>query len=175
MYPGPRLNVNVGSSPKAVKNSFVDNLFVNIMPSKPEGINGSAWIRDFPELSKALRQCAGLRKQFMPYFTDGQLIGDCVLSKPCTGARVNAYVLGNRALMIVLNTGSDARAIHFTCDFQRWLKSPSGRYEVKSYDDNGKVLNVDEIPDGKWRASTRTLKPLGMELYEVSLTSIANL
>ena len=47
--------MNVDSSPKAVKYCFVDNLFVNIMPSKPEGINGSAWIRNFPELSKALR------------------------------------------------------------------------------------------------------------------------
>jgi len=110
--------VNVDSSPKAVKYCFVDNLFVNIMPSKPEGINGSAWIRNFPELSKALRQCAGLRKQFMPYFTDGQLIGDCILSKPCTSARVNAYVLDEGAMIIVLNTGSDTQVIHFTCDFR---------------------------------------------------------
>ena len=172
VYPGPRLNVNVDSSPKAVKYCFVDNLFVNIMPSKPEGINGSAWIRNFPELSKALRQCAGLRKQFMPYFTDGQLIGDCILSKPCTIARINAYVLGEGAMIIVLNTGSDTQVIHFTCDFQRWIKSPSGCYEIKSYDDNGKALNVDESSDQKWRASTRRLQPLGMELYEISLKSL---
>jgi hypothetical protein len=38
-------------------------------------MNGTARIEDYPELGRALKQCAKLRAAFIDYFTDGVFIG----------------------------------------------------------------------------------------------------
>lgn len=50
---------------------------LNVWPAKPDHINGSERIANVAELSGTPKICAGLRKQFLPYFTDGVLIGNC--------------------------------------------------------------------------------------------------
>ena len=105
-----RLQENIDSDPLYLKYSFISNAMVNIYPSLPENINGSAMIKDVPALSKALRQCGGLRKKFMKYFADGKPLGDCVLSCDCEDARVMAYELeGNVLLLAVKYHDDDAR------------------------------------------------------------------
>ena len=85
----------------------MDNLFLNVWPSKPDGINGSERIANVPELSHTLKTCAALRKQFLPYFTEGVLIGNCLLARSrAPGVRLSAYVLPDRVLAIVLNQGA---------------------------------------------------------------------
>ncbi len=97
-YPTPRFNVNVGASPKTVKRLFMDHLFMNVMPSKPEGINGSARIAEYPELSQALKTCASLHEQYRSYLEQGIPVGDCVLSEPvCRRARQRLRSAGWRA------------------------------------------------------------------------------
>ena len=56
-FPAPRANYNIEHSPAEVKKCFADNVYMNIFPSRPESINGSAYIAAFPEFSKALKQC----------------------------------------------------------------------------------------------------------------------
>jgi hypothetical protein len=129
-YPAPRLNCNVDRSAVDVRYCFIDNCYVNVMPSEPESVNGSSWINNYPELSKTLKQCARLRRQFIDYFVNGRLVGDCVLRRSCAGARVNAYLLADRAMVIVMNQ-SRRRPVAFSYDLAPWLTPVAERYEVE--------------------------------------------
>ena len=93
VFPTPRINLNIDASPAEVKEGFALNRYLNVQPRKPNGADGTDLIAHHPELSRALKQCARLRAQFLSYFTDGTLIGECILSKPCPEALVAAYVL----------------------------------------------------------------------------------
>ena len=166
-YDAPRFNVNVGASPNAVKRLFMDHLFLNVLPSKPEGINGSARIADYPELSAALKICAKLHRQFRPAFEDGLLVGDCVLSEPCDEARINAYVLPDSVLIIALNTGGAPRAVSLACNLAPWLDSASGRYAVTPYNEAGQAAASRTEASPAWTERTPTLQPNELALYEV--------
>ena len=119
-FPAPRRNVNINRSVREARFAFMDNLILNVWPSKPDGINGSERIANVPELSRTLKTCAGLRKQFLPYFTDGVLIGNCLLREVSPGVRLSAYVLPDRVLAIVLNQGAEA-ALSFGYDLEPWV------------------------------------------------------
>ncbi len=70
LLPAPRININIDRSVAEVKCGFADNLYLNVWPRKPDGINGSDYISNHPALSKSLKQCARLRKQFLNYFVE---------------------------------------------------------------------------------------------------------
>lgn len=167
VFPAPRINCCVSYSPLVVKQAFADNLYLNVFPRKKESANASDWISNYPDLSKALKQCAGLRKQFLPYFLDGTLIGDCILSQPCPASHITAYALPDRALLILLNNGG-SRQVEFECDLGPWVKSSSGRYEAKSYDEDGKLLDTAKIDGAAWKGKTPILENAQMVVYEVS-------
>lgn len=166
VFPAPRINSCITFSPLAVKQAFADNLYLNISPRKKESANGSDWIANYPELSKALKQCAGLRKTFLRFFLDGTLIGDCILSKPSPAAHITAYVLHDRAIVILINTGG-SRQVDFECDLGPWVKSKSGRYEAKSYGEDGKLLDTVKI-GGAWKGKTPLLENAQMVVYELT-------
>ena len=140
----PRINLNVDASPADVKWGFALNRYLNVQPRKPDGANGTDWIANHPELSQALKQCARLRATFLPYFTEGTLIGECILSQPCPEALVAAYILPGKVLVIVVNTSDKARAFDLACDPQPWIPSASGNYELKHYDGNGAIRTKSE-------------------------------
>ena len=166
VFPAPRVNCCITYDPFSVKQAFADSIYLNIFPRKKESVNGSDRIASHPDLSKALKQCAGLRKQFLPYFLDGTLIGDCILSQPCPAAHITAYALPDRALLILINAGG-SRQVDFECDLGPWVKSSSGRYEAKSYGEDGKLLDTAKI-DGAWKGKTPMLENAQMVVYEVS-------
>jgi len=168
-YPTPRFNVNVGTSPRAVKQLFADHLFLNVLPSRPEGINGSARISDYPELAQALKMCANLHEKFQTHLEEGLLVGDNLLSQPCPEARVNGYLLPGKALVLVLNTGSKPRSISFTLDMTPWLSSASWRYVVTTYDEVGKVRASRTHSKGRWKETTPLLAPNELAILEVAL------
>ena len=97
-----RPNITIDNSPLAVKNCFMDNIFMNIFPSKPGGVNGSAYIHEYPELSKTLKQAAKHRKNLLEYFTEGTILGDCILARGAPGAKVTAHECKGRYLIFVL-------------------------------------------------------------------------
>ncbi len=165
-YPAPRLNVNIDRSPRDVRLGFMDNLYLNLMPSKPGGTNGSGLIVSYPALGRALKQCARLREQFLRYFTEGTLIGDCLLSQEGADAHVSAYVLSGKSLLIVLNEG-DERPIPLACDLAQWIESASGKYEARCYDMDGKPLGVEPIERPDWRTETPRLGRYELVLYEI--------
>jgi hypothetical protein len=170
----PRLNPNIDRSPRDVKLCFMDNLYMDIMPTAPDGPNGSAKISDYPVMSRALQQCARLRKQFLSYFFDGKLIGDCLLSKPVPGsAHVTAYVKPDRALLIVMNSGNwkvdsivSPQTFSLNCDLAHWVPSPAKQYEVSSYDLDGELLEKGQMNGTTWQTETSTLDKYGLVLYE---------
>ncbi|MCC6445532.1 MAG: hypothetical protein IT210_19005 [Armatimonadetes bacterium] len=164
VYPAPRLNYCIDSSPLAVKKAFSDNLYLCIMPRKPESANGSDSIASHPAFSKALKQCAALRKRFLPFFTEGTLIGECLLSEPCR-AHVSAYVLPDRALMILVNTGP-AGLVRFSADLRPWLKSDKGQYRVSVFDEDGSVVETAASIEGIWRGRAGRLAAGEMRLFE---------
>ena len=85
----------------------MDNLYLNLMPSKPEGTNGSGLIASYPGLGRALKQCVRLREKFLRYFTEGTLIGDCLLSEENAGIHVAESVLPGKWPLIVFNHGDE--------------------------------------------------------------------
>ena len=124
-FPAPRPNVNINRSEADARFAFMDNLMLNVLPSKPDGINGSARIADAPGLSRTLKTCAALRQQFLPYFTNGVFIGNCLLTDTAPGVRLSAYVLPDRVLAIMLNQGAEG-ARSFRYDLTPWLPVQSG-------------------------------------------------
>jgi hypothetical protein len=148
------------------KYCFADNLYLNVMPRKKESINGSDYIANHQELSDALKQCARLKKQFLDYFLDGTLVGNCILSQECAGAHIAAYVLPDRVLMILVNQGGK-QSIGFDCDLAPWIPSKSGGYTAKSYDGNGAPTSTTDIK-ALWHGETRILEPQEMVIYEFS-------
>jgi hypothetical protein len=164
VYPAPRLNYCIDSSPLAVKRAFADNLYLCVMPRKPECPNGSDWIANYPSFSKALKQCAALRRRFLRYFTDGVQIGECVLTEPCA-AQVTAYVLPDRLLMILVNAGP-AGSLRFDCNLAPWLKQISGRCRATVIGEDGKPTRAVSVIGGVWHGQTGRLAAGEMRLVE---------
>lgn len=152
VFPAPRINYCISSDPGAAKQAFMDNRYLNIFPRKPGSVNGSGWIKDHAEFSKTLKQCAKLRGQFLDYFTSGTLIGDCILTEPCPGARVRAYVLGGKLLVLVMNEGAEGRPV------LKWNPAPwiegQGGLTTTVHDMDGNVKSTEDVP--------RTAGQLGM-------------
>lgn len=162
---GPRINLNIDRSVSEAKVGFADNLYLNVYPRKPDGVNGSDYISNHPELSTALKQCARLRKQFLNYFVNGTFIADCLLSKDCPHAHVSAYTLPKSMLVIVINKGNE-KEITFESEIKPWLKSPTGRYKIKEYFD-GSLIKITVIGKSKWTQKTHAMKNMDICMYEV--------
>lgn len=165
-FPSPRMNYNINRNVEHIKYAFMDNSYLNIMPSKPDDANGTAWIKDEAGLSRVLKQCASLRRQFLKYFTDGTLIAECLLKEPSRGTHVNAYVLSDRVLLIIMNTRNESRRIDFKVDLEPWLRSAAAKYEVKSYDQYGKNLNAHTINGYEWTGKTSVLGNYDLQIFE---------
>ena len=121
-----------------------------------------------PALSQALRQCAKLRARFLSWFVDGTFIGDCILTEPCPEAVVAAYVLPDKALILVLNTAVETRPVTIACDLAPWLPPAVGGYRVQRYDGEGTPAASSTLPSGKERMTVGPLEHLGIALLEAS-------
>lgn len=165
-FTSPRINININRSVEAVKLGFMGNLYLNVWPGKPDSINGSDWIGSYPELSKALKQCARLRRQFLRYFVEGTFVGDGVLRQRTDGVHVAAYVRPDSLLVIALNRGQQ-RQLSLDCDLPAWL--PSGEYQVRtSLEGDGYAREAVKIAGSR----LETPEPLGrteLALFEVGV------
>jgi hypothetical protein len=96
---------------------------------------------------------------------NGTFIGDCLLSNDCADAHVSAYTLPKSMLVIVVNKGPK-KEINFQGNIQPWLKSATGRYKIKEYDD-GMLIKTTVINTSQWNVKDLAMKNLGISLYEV--------
>ena len=165
-FPAPRPNANINRSEADARFAFMDNLMLNVWPSTPDGINGSARIADVPGLSRTLKTCAGLRQRFLSYFTNGVLIGHCLLTEPARDLRLSAYVLPGRVLAIVLNQGAEG-ARTFRYDLAPWMAAPSD-VRVRNTDEGGRSARARAAP-AAGAITTPKLKHLEMTVYEFAL------
>src|SRR5438067_12240988 len=51
VFPAPRVNCVITASVLNAKKAFADNLYLNLFPRKAESINGSDYLKNWPELS----------------------------------------------------------------------------------------------------------------------------
>ncbi len=161
----PRLNCNIEDSPIEVRKCFAEDLYLNIMPSKPDEPNGTAWIRERPALAAALKQVVSLRRQFLPYFVNGTFIGDSVLSAPVSFF-VRGYQLAKSLLIIVLNTSDKPEYVTVQTDPALWLP-PAHLFEIKSYDFDGRLFRSQLKSGPRLTMSSRLLHPSELAIFEV--------
>jgi len=166
-FTAPRLNPNIDISSADAKYCFMDNLYMNVMPRREGSTNGSAYIVEYPELSKALKRCAALRKQFLPYFLNGELVGYCFLAQDCPEAHFNAYILPGRILIIALKE-EKAGALKMNIDLGPWLKSNSGSYAVKTYSEDGKVVSESVLTGSKGTINSTKLSKNELAIFEIT-------
>jgi hypothetical protein len=167
-FGAPRRNVNINTSVENVKLGFMENLYLNVMPRRPDSINGSDYVGSHKELSAALKACARLRRQFLPYFVEGTLIGECILTEPVAGARVAAYVLPDRVLVIVLNPMQAPLSPVLPCDLEAWLPGGARGCTVEVFDETGRAVGKSRISAPVRLSPATALKPMGMVLFELS-------
>lgn len=97
-----------------------------------------ALIAEYPELSRAVKQCAALREAYLPYFLDGKIVGDCVLAEDCAGAYVTGYVLADSVLVFAVKHTEEDAVLH-------WNLEPftgAGAYEVAIYDEDNQPVST---------------------------------
>ena len=124
-----RPNMNVDSSTRHLKYIFMDDLMANIYPSRPGQLNGSALIADYPGFSATLKDLTALRRAYLPYFADGEMLGDCVLSEDCAQARVTGYrYAGSAAVFAVKEDDGDAV---LKCDLTPFIGKKAVRVTVR--------------------------------------------
>ena len=162
----PRINVNITYDTLDAKKCFLDNIFINIFPRRANDINGSAYIKELPKLSQALKKMANIKKDFLPYFTQGRYISNCICYKTPTDSYVSAYILNDKALVMVLNTGSEENKT-IECDFACWI-GESNNYIIKAYDENCQLLKVGEFVSGKHIIKTPKLSQEEIIIYEIT-------
>jgi hypothetical protein len=132
----PRVNYNIESSPLAVKKGLADGAYLNFLLRKPDGENGSAILSEKPALSPVVKQAAARRKQFLPFFTEGFPIGDCILAER-SPLFVRSHLHNNRALIVVLNDGNSPRPLDLSLNLPLWLTGDA--HSVSRYDANGRL------------------------------------
>ncbi len=154
-----RPQINVDSNAVAAKYCFMDNVMMNVYPSKPDNVNGSALIAEYPELSKAVKQCAKLRKIYLDYFLNAKNVGDCVLAKDAVGARVTGYVKEDRALLYaVKHNDADAVLVPDLAPFMT-----AGTLELTVRDADNRLVKTVTLKNGE----PLTLEGASGELFAV--------
>jgi hypothetical protein len=160
------VNSCINSSPLAVKKVFADNLYLNIMPRRKESANATDWINNYPEMSRALKQCAARRRQFLPYFTQGTFIGGCLLAEPCPGTHMAGYVLPDGLLLVLINEGAP-RKIPFAADPGAWL-AKGGGWRIRAWSADGKRLSESKLRGTAWHTQTPMMAAGEMMFYEIT-------
>jgi hypothetical protein len=140
-------------------------LFLNVMPSKEDEPNGTSLISERPRLARALKDVAAMHKQFLPYFVEGNALGESVLGQT-TKAFVRAYRLRDRLLVLVLNDSAEPQHVAFRSDLSLWLPKSSD-FEVKYFDEQGKLLRDSSVVGASWLAVTDVLQPEAISAFEV--------
>jgi hypothetical protein len=148
-----------------VKKAFADNLYMNIMPRKAGSTNGSDYISSYPDMGKALKQCAALKKQFLPYFLDGNLLGDCLLSKPVADAHVCAYALPDKAILVLINTSPTPKSIELDVNLAPWMNPLTDKYRIRHYNEDGGLVSEAMVPKN-WHGKSKILQPNELEVIE---------
>ena len=64
-----------------------------------------------------------------------------------------------------MNDAADG-SVEFKANLAPWLKSPSGSYEIKAYDADGKLLDTRMTP-ASWEQKTPSVKGTELAVFEI--------
>ena len=146
---------------------MADGTYINFLLRKPDGENGSAILSEKPELSRAVKQVAARRRQFLPFFTDGTPIGDGILADPGP-VFVRAHIWGNRALVVLVNEAGAPVMTDLNLNPALWL--PEGKHRLRRFAADGRSTDEAEIGVKKGHPSFvkgRKLAPGEMEYITI--------
>lgn len=174
----PRPNCNIEDSPRIVKAGAIDNMFLNVMPRKPDQPNGTALISDKPALSAAVREVAKMRAAYLDFFAEGTLLGESVLTEPAP-AFVRAYHLAGKPgtgwndwrhrdhlLIFVMNNQAGPARIDLSTQLDLWLP-PARTYTLQLLSSTGALAETWTHETPALRLTTRELAPLEIAVYDI--------
>ncbi|MEO7236839.1 MAG: hypothetical protein ABIW80_15890, partial [Lapillicoccus sp.] len=132
VFPHFRLNANVGAHPRGPVVAFMEDALLNLMPGglKTERLS------DHPQLVELIRGLNRLRRQFMPFFTEGRyrhLEGSRV-----TGGDARVYTHDDDVIVIATNASDDAADVRVRVDL-RALGAAGDTWAVSAHDLSGAV------------------------------------
>ncbi len=169
----PRINVNNSGDAKKAKNTFIVNNLVNAMPRKLEhpsgniyatGLNGNDWMKNHPDLGTALKHLKAIKEKWMPYFTEGTFISDCLQTRPSSWVSMGAYVYDDSVVMPVMNNRDDARVLELYYDLVPWI-GEAGSYTMEVYDETLNLIDTQTLQPGEFKVTTPELKSADMLIY----------
>lgn len=137
-----RPNMNVDSTPEYVKFIFMDNLMMNVYPSRPEEYNGGALIAEYPEFSEAVKTCASLRRAYLNYFVDGVMVSDCPLREDCEG-RLTGYHLEEKGKLLLIAYKAGENDAVYKLDLSEFLEGDCHPYTVKN--ESGQLISEGSV------------------------------
>jgi len=157
-----RPNINIDNSPLHAKYSFMDNMIMNVIPSKVEDVNGSAYIYEYPELSATLKALAALRERFLSYFVEGDILGDCILANESVDARVTAFEYNGSVVIFAIKLTDDD--IELDIDLEPFVGT--NERSLTLYDINGRVVSSYAVENAKLKI---TVKGAAEDLYAIEI------
>lgn len=163
VFPDFRLNANVNEHPRSAILAFVEGAFLNVMPRSMEGR-----LSECPRLVFTLKQLAKLRRQFLPYFTEGQFHFMEGLETSRCLARL--YTHDQRVLVLITNPTDTTVSATITLDLSL-LSFPAAKRRIGLFNLKGKETHVTQSGARRIRKSLR-LKPDELQLLEITPASL---
>jgi len=124
-------------TPREVRLAFMDNRDSEIFSGKFGCCS--------TEAGMSLELCGNLRKQFLPYFTDGRFIGDRIFKSPSPDAHVSAYALPNKVLIFVMNDSGRENSFSFVFDHSSWIQRKVVAYNLSVFKEDGTDFTAPRV------------------------------
>ncbi|MBP9913749.1 MAG: hypothetical protein KBF26_10125 [Opitutaceae bacterium] len=126
VWRAPRLNLNVEDDRVRILKGFADNFYLNFLVRRPNGVWGSSEFSAHPAVTQLIGRLAKLRRRFLGFFTDGDLLGDGLVQEEIADLHTSAYRHGSRLLLLVVDERREgkARRVRLSLEPWRWLAAP---------------------------------------------------
>jgi hypothetical protein len=140
VWRAPRLNLNVEDDPVGILKGFADNFYLNFLIRRRNGVWGSGEFCDHPALVKLLTRLARLRRRYLKFFTEGEVLGDGLVREEIEGVHTAGYRLNDRLLLFVVDERPSGRPkkITLTIDVGCWVPGLGNKMRCEEFYLTGK-------------------------------------
>lgn len=168
----PRMNLNVEDDPAKIIKGFTDNFYLNFMMRKPDRIWGSARFSDYPHTHRLIMDLSNLRRRFLPYFTQGLLLGDGIMDKDWTVLHTAGYLLEDKILLFVFNDRKRTyREVKVGIELGQWSDNDIKCGEYSIYNIRGERESTEDISDGFFRHTFASIKVNELFIIEIAMST----
>lgn len=158
VFPQFRLNANVGAHPRGPVVAFMEAALLNLMPG---GLKTQR-LSDHPELLELLRGLNRLRRQFLPFFTEGRFRH--LEASTVTGGDARVYTHDGDVLVIAANPSDEEAQLRVRVDLVA-LGMGDGPWSVSAHDLSGAC--EDRGSCGAIFEASETLAPDGLVVLQL--------